>query len=514
LASEGITTERKTWTLPDWLQGPLILALVVSALALLALGWTRTGSLLVVEVDGHRYSMRTHATTVGEALRHAGLDLNPEDRVSPEAGTRLQPGMAVQVRRARPVTLSADGQVRQLRTHANTVGELLREAGVSIGPADEVWLGENLVQLSTPLGSGSLEPRQVSHRGGPRLLPTADERSAGEQPLIALRRATSLTLDDDGATMTLYSTATTVGQVLQQHGVSLFLGDEVLPGLQDRITAGMTVTIHRSVPVKIEVDGRAIRTRTRAENVAGVLGQEGIALIGQDTVEPGLAEAIQPNAIVRVTRVRGEFAVEFDPIPYLTVWVPDPGEEIDSSRLAQKGEIGLTKHRYRVTYNDGLEVDRVLEDAWTERPPITKTLAYGTKIIVRTIDTPDGPIEYWRKIRVYTTSYRPASSGKPKTDPRYGYTRLGWKLRRGIVAVDPTVIPLRTKMYIPGYGLAVAGDTGGGVKGKFVDLGFSDQDYESWHWWTDVYLLTPAPLSSQIRWVLPDYPRFPDRKRR
>jgi hypothetical protein len=68
-------------------------------------------------------------------------------------------------------------------------------------------------------------------------------------------------------------------------------------------------------------------------------------------------------------------------------------------------------------------------------------------------------------------------------------------------------------MYVPGYGLATAGDTGGGVKGKLVDLGFSDDDYESWHWWMDIYLLTPVPPSNQIRYVLPDWPRFPDRGR-
>jgi uncharacterized protein YabE (DUF348 family) len=514
LASESITAERRTWILPTWLRGLLTLALVASALALLAFGWMQTGSPLAVEVDGHRYQVRTHATSVGEALRHAGFELYPEDRVSPGPETALQPDMLVQVRRARPVTLSADGQVRQLRTHAETVGELLQEAGIQLGPADEIWLRGNLVQGNAPLVDDTIAPREVSHRGGARLSPDADAPTTADPPLVALRRATSLTLDDAGATTTLYTTATTVGQVLQQHGVSLFLGDEVIPGLQGRIKPGMTVTIQRSVPVRIEVDGRTIRTRTRAENVAGVLGQEGIALIGKDRVEGGLAAPVRPDAIIRVTRVREELAVEFDPIPFNTVWVPDPGVEIDTTRLAQQGEPGLTKRRSRVVYEDGQEVDRFLEDAWTEQPPITKTLAYGTKIVIRTLETPDGPIEYWRKIRVYTTSYKPSSCGKPKTDPRYGYTRLGWKLRKGVVAVDPSVIPLRTNMYVPGYGFAAAGDTGGGVKGKFVDLGFTDTDYQSWHWWTDIYLLTPVPPSSQIRWILPDYPRFPDRKRR
>jgi hypothetical protein len=68
-------------------------------------------------------------------------------------------------------------------------------------------------------------------------------------------------------------------------------------------------------------------------------------------------------------------------------------------------------------------------------------------------------------------------------------------------------------MYVPGYGLAKANDTGGGVKGKFVDLGYEDHNYVSWHWWTDIYLLTPVPPASQIRWILPDWPKYPDRRR-
>ncbi len=69
-------------------------------------------------------------------------------------------------------------------------------------------------------------------------------------------------------------------------------------------------------------------------------------------------------------------------------------------------------------------------------------------------------------------------------------------------------------MYVPDYGRAFAADTGGGVKGKFVDLGYSDNDYQSWHWWGEVYLLTPVPPKSKILYVLPDWPRYPDRKRR
>jgi uncharacterized protein YabE (DUF348 family) len=512
LASETITVERSTWTAPTWLRGLLALALAAGALALLALGWMQTGSILVVEVDGSRHEVRTHAGTVGDALRHARLDLYPEDRVSPGLDVQLQPGLIVEIQSALPVKLHVDGRTRQMRTHATTVGELLHEARVQIGPADEIWLHDQLVGPDAPLwGTAAPASRQVSYRGGLRDAPAV---GGGEPPTVTLHRAIALTLDDGGATTTLHTTSDTVGQVLQEHGVALFLGDEVTPGLQEPVAPGLSVTIHRSVPVKIEVDGHVIRTRTRAETVAGVLGQEGIALVGKDTVEPDLSEPVRPSTTIRVTRVQEEFVVEFEAIPFQTVWVADPEVEIDNIRLVQEGQLGLTKRRYRVVYRNGREAERVLEDAWNEQPPVDKTMAYGTKIVIRTLETPDGPIEYWRKMRVYTTSYKPASCGKPKDHPRYGYTRLGILLKKGIVAVDPSVISLRSRMYVPGYGVAIAADTGGGVKGKFVDLGFSDDDYQSWHWWTDIYLLTPVPPKDKIRWVLPNYPKFPDRRRR
>jgi len=481
---------------------------VAGAVALLALGLARTGVPVTVDVDGHRHQVRTHAATVGQALRHAGVDLYDQDLVRPSLSAAVEPGTIIRVQRATPATVRADGHTHRLRTQATTVGGLLAQAGVGVGPGDEIWLAQRRVRLDSPLGTVPLDDRQVSSRGGGR-----EDLAAAGPPLLVIRRAASLTLDDDGQAITVHTTAATVAQVLQERGVHLYLGDAVSPTLQAPVSPGLTISIQRSVPVQIRVDGRTLHTRSRAQTVAGVLGQEGIALVGRDRVEPSLWDPVRPGMTVRVTRVRDEFLIEFEAIPFATVWVADPELEIDQRRLAQDGQVGLNKRRYRVVYEDGREVERYLEDSWAEQPPITKTLAYGTKIVIRTLETPDGPIEYWRKMRVYTTSYKPSSCGKPRDHPRYGYTRLGQKLRIGIVAVDPTVIPLKTWMYVPGYGLAKAGDTGGGVKGKFVDLGYEDHNYQSWHWWSDIYLLTPVPPASQIRWILPDWPKYPDRRR-
>ena len=72
-----------------------------------------------------------------------------------------------------------------------------------------------------------------------------------------------------------------------------------------------------------------------------------------------------------------------------------------------------------------------------------------------------------------------------------GHTSVGLWPKRGIVAVDPRVIPYYTKLYIPGYGMAIAGDTGGAIVGTRIDL-FMDSLYECYQWGrrdVEIYIL-------------------------
>jgi 3D (Asp-Asp-Asp) domain-containing protein len=74
--------------------------------------------------------------------------------------------------------------------------------------------------------------------------------------------------------------------------------------------------------------------------------------------------------------------------------------------------------------------------------------------------------------------------------------------------VDPKVIPIGSWVYVPGYGKAIAGDTGSSILGRHIDLGFpDDQPLPHWYQWVDVYLLTPAPPRDNVRYVLPNWPQ-------
>jgi 3D (Asp-Asp-Asp) domain-containing protein len=213
---------------------------------------------------------------------------------------------------------------------------------------------------------------------------------------------------------------------------------------------------------------------------------------------PALDQPIPPEGLIRVVRVREERLTEQTPVAYETVYQALPEVAIDTVYTVQTGQNGYQRKVTRVRYEDGVEVGRVVEAETLAQAPVPQVIGYGTHITVQTLETPDGPVEYWRAYTMYATSYA-AKFFKVYSNR----TASGMLLTKGVVAIDRSMMPFGTRMYVPGYGFAVAGDTGGGVKGRFIDLGFDDWNYESWHKVVMVYFLTPIPPADQIRWIIP-----------
>ena len=469
----------------------------------LVYGFLATATQVTVTVDGMRAVVHSHHATVGDLLAEMQISLRPQDKLLVAADTPLQSGLAIDIQRARTLLIDDDGRVRTLYTHAETLRDALAEHGAVVGPHDLVSING----LPTA-ADASLPPRAIA---GGRNLPGVPGvypwRGTHSEPVaVELRHAVPLSVQVGSLEWTSWSTASTVGEALASLGMVLYEGDRVEPGLGVPLSGSQRVVIERSKPVAIATADHALHTRSRGATVADLLAENGLLLTGFDRVEPALETPLAPDMAVRITRVQHIFEVEEQVTPYQAVWEADPELEIDTQRLEQEGVNGITRQRYRVILEDSQPITRTLDDTWLAQAPVTRVNKYGAKIVLRELNTPNGPVTYWRKIRMFATSYSAATAGTPRTSPNYGITRTGMRAGYGVVAVDPSVVRLYTQLYVPGYGQAVAGDTGGGVKGRWIDLGYADGQLAPWGRCVDVYLTGTPPPSYQINYRLPNTP--------
>jgi len=484
-----------THPLQRWLsRGFLSVFSVVILLGVMAVGYYATLAPVTIIVDGQARTVHTNQRSVENILREAGVKIEADDIVGPVLTAALADDQStIIVQHARPVTVQADGLLQEFRSQTSVLPEILKEAGITLGEFDRVIVNGQIVDRAQH--NSFTIPRDLQDRS----------------PIdIAVQRAVPVVLQlSQGSEHKIQTPAHTVGEALNEANVQLYLADRITPTLATAIEPGLTITVEQSVPINIDVDGRTLRTRTLRNQVGEVLNDLGVALVGEDYTQPALDAPVQQDSTVKVVRVREEVLVEQETIPYETVKIPDSEMELDTSTVTE-GESGIQQKRTVIRYEDGQEVARNTDpDFVVLKSPVNKEHRYGTNIVLRTLDTPEGPLEYWRKVRTYATSYSAATSGTPKTAKWYGVTATGLPMRKGIVAVDPSVISLGTKLYVAGYGVGLAADTGGGVRGKWVDLGYDDDNLQSWWWWVDTYLLTPVPAN--VNYELPNWPQYKDR---
>jgi 3D (Asp-Asp-Asp) domain-containing protein len=217
---------------------------------------------------------------------------------------------------------------------------------------------------------------------------------------------------------------------------------------------------------------------------------------------PASQALIPANGKIRVVRVREEFTLTQTNIPFSVDYIQSGEVELDQREVVQAGEFGVEVTRTRVIYEDDQEVSRVEEVTWVAKEPKEQLTGLGTKVVVRTMDTPNGPIEYWRAVNVYATSYSPCRLGIENYCS--SGTASGLTAQHGVIAVTRAWYNLMVgqRLYVPGYGIGVVGDIGGGIPGKYwIDLAYSDDDWVAWYHNVTAYFLTPVP--DNIPWILP-----------
>ncbi|MEW6568173.1 MAG: ubiquitin-like domain-containing protein [Chloroflexota bacterium] len=454
-------------------------AAVVLALAGLGLIYLGTARPVVIVVDGQSRGLRTHARTVAAALHDAGLDPAPEDILAPDPDTALTAGMTIRLDRAHPVVVEADGERRVVRTAAHLPANVLAQAGIRLYPGDALWVDG--LRLADPASALESVPTRVR----------------------VARAAEFSVVEENGTVHRLRSAVPNLAQALWDVGMRLVQGDHLAPTADTPLLDGLRVDLRGTRRVTIQAEGREFEARVGGSSVGEALAEVGLAPVGLDYAIPDLEQPLPEDGVIRLVRVREEMLVEQEPLPFETVYEAIPDLEIDNQRIIEPGAYGVVVHQVRIRLEDGEEVERTVEGEWTAVEPRPQRVGYGTQIVLRTLDTPDGVIEYWRAVRMYATSYSPSRAGTSPDAPWYGITYSGKPLRKGLVAIDPRYIPMGTMMYVPGYGFAQAADIGGGVRGRWIDLGYSDDDFVNWHQWVTVYFLTPVPPASNIVWIFP-----------
>lgn len=243
-------------------------------------------------------------------------------------------------------------------------------------------------------------------------------------------------------------------------------------GRHDRTNIRLTVPvtsplrIHRGIQVAVNTFHHHYHVWTTRYHVQDVLAALHIHLGPLDKVAPGLKSSMSNGTVVDVWRRWYVTKTVDTTVGYATSYRPDPSLYAGNRVLVQQGQNGRRQQVIKILMQNGQPVKQAVSQNQVVMPPVDEIIAYGT---LGTIARGGQVVNFSREINMVATGYWP--------DPSWssGFTASGMKAGYGVVAVDPAVIPLGARLYVSGYGFAVAGDTGSAIVGNRIDLGFNSQ---------------------------------------
>ncbi|MFD5277241.1 transglycosylase family protein [Pseudarthrobacter sp. NPDC058362] len=245
---------------------------------------------ITLNVDGKVSSVQTFGGTVGQVVKSASLDLSPEDRVSPSIDESVRNGTVINVNKAKEVQVSLDGSEQTVNTTAPDVAGLVTELGVASASS-----------VSVP----------------------KDSRLAVEGSFVSISTPKNVSIVADGKVDTATTTAATVGEVLEEAGVSL--------GANDRSS------------------------------------------------QPDSAHVVD-NMVIKVSRVqKGKTVVATEEVPFETLTTESADLPKGEEEVTREGTPGTLQKTFKVVLVDGREASRSLVAETVLAKPVARKVTVGTK---------------------------------------------------------------------------------------------------------------------------------------
>jgi uncharacterized protein YabE (DUF348 family) len=306
---------------------------------------------------------------------------------------------------------------------------------------------------------------------------------------VILMKRKNITVLIDGVPTSFVTYKATVSEALADKEISLGPKDKINPALTAEIKDKDSIAIKRAVNIQVSVDGKTLDILSAEEDITTVFSVEGITLKDKDKVTPALETKLSEGLKISVIRVENKNVTVSTPVEFKTVVKKDSGMANTKKKTVQDGKTGEKQTIFDVVYENGVEVSRTLLSEAIVQAPVDKVVVEGTY--------PSMPVSRGGDILPYSKTFTARATaywavrGIGKTYTASG--RLAVRKPEGYstIAVDPKLIPYGTKLFVEGYGFAIAADTGTGIKGEKIDVYF-DTLAEAKRWavkYVKVYVL-------------------------
>ncbi len=288
----------------------------------------------------------------------------------------------------------------------------------------------------------------------------------------------------DGGTAYYRTQADTVADVLVEASIEVDVHDVVSPAADATVEDGSVIVVRHAVPVTIECNNEILELDVVGATVADALVAAGLdPSLGLD-VEPAVESPLRADMTIVARDVFLRIAQEEVDLAFDIIEKQDATLLAGQRRIISEGTAGRALRVYEIVVTGGVEGARYVKAEQVMTEPVPQVVAIGTKKAAKVLPviasiahkgakkTVAAPTS-GKKMTVTATAYTPWDPGCGglqviERKLRAYNVPAGW----GIIAVDPRVIPLGTKVHVAGYGNAIAADTGGAIKGNKIDVCF------------------------------------------